>query len=106
MLHAKKRRNLLAHTKGFMNKRNTKLRLARVAFLKAGVNAYKSRRLKKRGAPSLVDPHQRRRSEEGTTYSKLINALKVAGIELDRKILSTIAAEQPQVFKAIVSATK
>ncbi|MEK9130539.1 MAG: 50S ribosomal protein L20 [Patescibacteria group bacterium] len=107
MLHAKKRRNLLAHTKGFMNKRNTKLRLARVAFLKAGVNAYKSRRLKKRGARQVwsirINAAAR---EEGTTYSKLINALKVAGIELDRKILSTIAAEQPQVFKAIVSATK
>lgn len=107
MLHAKKRRNLLAHTKGFMNKRNTKLRLARVAFLKAGVNTYKSRRLKKRSMRQLwtlrINAAAR---QEGLSYSRLINALKTAGIELDRKILSTIAAEQPQVFKAIVAAAK
>lgn len=107
MLHAKKRRNLLSHTKGFMNKRNTKLRLARVAFLKAGVNAYKSRRLKKRAARQVWSIRLNAAArEEGLSYSKLIHALKTAGIELDRKVLSTIAAEQPAVFKKIVEATK
>lgn len=107
MLHAKKRRNLLAHTKGYMNKRSTKLRLARVAFLKAGVNAYKSRRLKKRDNRGLWSIRINAAAREnGTTYSRLIDALKKSGIELDRKVLSSIAGDHPEVFTAIVAATK
>lgn len=107
MLHAKKRRNLLSKTKGYRNKRSTKLRLARVAFLKAGVNTYKSRRLKKRANRQVWSIRINAAARElGVSYSKLINALKVAGMELDRKVLSTIAAENPLVFKKIVEATK
>ncbi len=107
MLHAKKRRNLLAKTKGYQNKRSTKLRLARVAFLKAGVSAYKGRRLKKRDNRKLWSIRINAASREnGTTYSRLIHALKVVGIELDRKILANLAAEHPLVFKAIVAETK
>lgn len=107
MLHAKKRRNLLAHTKGYRNKRNTKLRLARVAFLKAGVNTFKSRRLKKRASRQVWSIRINAAARElGVSYSKLINALKITGIELDRKVLSAIAAKHPKVFKAIVDETK
>lgn len=104
MLHAKKRRNLLSKTKGYQNKRSTKLRLARVAFLKAGVSAYKGRRLKKRANRQLWSIRINAAAREnGTTYSRLIHALKTAGIELDRKVLSAIAAQHPQVFKAITA---
>ena len=47
-MHAKRRRNLLAKTKGYMWGRKSKIKLARTAVLKAGVNAYKGRKQKKR----------------------------------------------------------
>lgn len=75
--------------------------------LKAGRNAYRDRRAKKRTFRQLwnikINAGAR---ENGTTYSKLINALKDAGIILDRKILATLAEKKPAVFAKVVEATK
>lgn len=107
MLHLKKRKNLLKKTKGYQGNRRTKLRSARVAFLKAGVNAYRDRRLKKRTMRQLWSVRLNAAARlNGTTYSKLIDALKKANIEIDRKVLSTIAAKFPVVFTKIVEATR
>ena len=103
MIHTKKRKNLLEHVKGYKGHRSTKLRAARVAFLKAGVNAYRDRRLKKRTFRQLwqlrINAGAR---QNGTTYSRLTHALGIANIKLDRKVLSEIAAGHPNVFKKIV----
>lgn len=107
MLHLKKRKSLLKKTKGYQGNRRIKLRAARVAFLKAGVNAYRSRRTKKRDMRGLWTIRLNAAARlNGTTYSQLINALKQAHIELDRKVLSEIAAKNPAVFAKIVAATK
>ncbi len=99
----KKRRNLLAKVKGYKHNRRNKLRSARVAFLKAGVNAYRDRRLKKRDNRGLWQIRINAAAREnGTTYSRLIDMLKKSGVELDRKVLSQIAAKHPNVFKKIV----
>lgn len=107
MIHAKKRRNLLKAAKGYKWGRKAKVRLARVAVLKAGVNAYRDRRLKKRDNRQL----QQIRINAAVraldlSYSRFIHALKEAGVALDRKVLAEIAMKYPEVFKGIVAAVK
>lgn len=107
-IHAKKRRSLLSKVKGYQGHRRSKLRAARVAFLKAGVHAYRDRRRKKRDFRRLwqirINAGAR---QNGTTYSRLVNALKNANIGLNRKMLAELAANHPESFKKVVeTATK
>ncbi len=97
----------MAQTKGYMWGRKSKLKLAQVAILKAGKNAYRDRRLKKRDMRGLFQTRISAAVKPmGTSYSKFMGALKKANITLDRKILSTIAMNHPEAFKAIVEASK
>ncbi|MBP9869203.1 50S ribosomal protein L20 [Patescibacteria group bacterium] len=101
----KRRKNILARTKGMMWGRKSKITLAKVAATKAGVNAYVGRKLKKRDNRALQQVRINAAARElGTTYSKVIDALKKRKIELDRKVLSQIAASYPAVFEKIVKA--
>lgn len=104
-LRTKKRRRILAKTKGYMWGRKSKVRLAKVAILKAGVNAYRDRRNKKRSFRRLwtVNLNAALR-ERGTTYSRFIAALHKSGIALDRKILADLAENHPKIFDKIVEA--
>lgn len=105
--HVKRRKNLLSKTKGMKWGRKSKIRLARPAMLKAGVYAYRDRRNKKRDMRRLWQIRINAAVRQlGTTYSKFINGLKKNSIELDRKVLSTLAKDQPAVFKNIVEKTK
>ncbi len=100
----KRRKNILARTKGMMWGRKSKITLAKVAATKAGVNAYVGRKLKKRDNRGL---QQNRISaalkEMGMSYSKTMGALKKKKIELDRKILSELAMQYPAIFAKIVA---
>jgi len=105
--HLKRRKNLLARTKGYMWGRKSKIKLARIAVLKAGVNAYRDRRLRKRDMRAVWQVRINAAAREnGLSYSRLIDALKKAGIVLDRKVLAAIGAQYPEVFKAVVAAAK
>ena len=105
--HLKRRKGLLAGTKGFMWGRKSKVRQARIARTKAGAHAYTGRKLKKRDNRALWQVRIGAAAKElGTSYSKLIGALKKAGIVIDRKIMAKLAAEHPEVFKKMVEATK
>ncbi len=105
--HVKRRKNLLKKTKGMMWGRKSKIRLARPAALKAGVYAYRDRRNKKRVFRRLWQLRINAAVRPlGLSYSRFINALKNANIELDRKVLSTLAVEQPETFKKIVEKVK
>lgn len=105
--HLKRRKNILAQTKGYMWGRKSKIKLAKIAILKAGKNAYRDRRLKKRDMRGLWQTRINAAVRPlGLSYSKFIGDLKKAGIVLDRKILSQIAMSNPDAFKAIVDATK
>ncbi len=105
--HVKRRNSLLAKVKGYKWGRNAKIRLARPAFLKAGVHAYVDRRRKKRDFRRLWTTNINAAARiHGTTYSRLINAFKVAGIELDRKILAALAAKYPTVFAKVLETSK
>lgn len=102
--HLKRRKNLLAKTKGFMWGRKSKIKQATIAAVKAGQNAYKGRKLKKRTMRGLWQVRIGASAKEvGLSYSKLINILKQAEIALDRKVLSQMAKDYPETFKAIVA---
>ncbi len=100
----KRRKNILARTKGMMWGRKSKITLAKVAATKSGANAYVGRKLKKRDNRGL----QQNRigaalKEMGMSYSRTMGDLKKKKIELDRKVLSQIAMDYPEVFKKIVA---
>ena len=99
----KRRKNLLKHTKGFMWGRKSKYRAAKEALLHAWSFQFKDRRKKK----GLFRRNWQIKISAGTvlnglSYSKFINGLKKSNIELDRKILSDLAANHPEVFAKIV----
>lgn len=91
-IHLKKRRNLLKKAKGYKWGRKNLIRRASEAVVKAGVNAYFDRRIKKRDARALwqikISAFAKNR---GLSYSKFIHLLKINKIELDRKILADLA---------------
>ena len=105
--HTKRRRNVLSKAKGYMWGRKSKVRLARIAILKAGAYAYRDRRNKKREFRRLwqVRINAAVRLYD-LSYSRFIDLLKKTGVGLDRKILSELAAEKPKVFEQIVAFVK
>lgn len=101
--HTKRRRNLLSKVKGFRWGRKSKIRLARPAMLKAGAYAFRDRRNKKRTFRRLWNTKINAAARlNGTTYSRLMNALKIAKINLDRKVLAELAEKHPETFKKVV----
>jgi len=101
--HVKRRKSLLSKVKGFKWGRKNKIRQARPAMLKAGVYAYRDRRNKKLTFRQLWNTQIGAAAKlNGTSYSRLINALKNANISLNRRVLSQIAGEHPEVFTKIV----
>jgi len=105
--HLKHRKNILKLTKGYKWGRKNKIKLAKTAIWKAGSYAYRDRRNKKRSFRALWQIQINAACREhGLSYSKFINALKKKNIELDRKILSTLANQHPIVFQKIVESIK
>jgi large subunit ribosomal protein L20 len=101
----KRRRNILRRTKGMMWGRKSKISLAKTAAVKAGVNAYIGRKLKKRNNRGLQQMRIGAAAKSlGTKYSKLLSELKKRNIELNRKMLSEIARQYPAVFAKLVKA--
>lgn len=105
--HVKRRKNLLKATKGFRWGRKNLVKRAKEASVKAGRRAYVGRKLKKRENRRLwqikINAGAR---EQGVSYSKLMGALKKANIELNRKMLSELAAEFPKAFEKVIEASK
>jgi len=99
-----RRKRLLKHAKGFTWTRKSKYRQAKEGLLHAWSFQFADRKKKKREFRKLwsikINAAAR---ENGLTYSKLIDQLHKANIELDRKILSDLAANNPEIFKKIVS---
>jgi len=103
--HVKRRKNILARTKGMMWGRKSKLKLAKTAATKAGVNAYVGRKLKKRNNRRLQQTRIGAAAKVlGLKYSTIISDLKKRNVELDRKSLSEIARLYPAVFEKIAKA--
>lgn len=99
----KRRKKVIRQAKGYKWSRKSKYRAAKEALMHAWTYAYRDRRTKKRDFRRLwqirINAACR---EQGISYSKFINALKKNKIELDRKILATLAKDHPEIFKKIV----
>ena len=107
LLHSKRRRGILKHTRGFRWGRKSKIKVAKVAKMKAGQYAFEDRRQKKRTNRGLWNVRINAAVREfGLSYSKLIDALKKNNIALDRKILAQLAENHSAVFATVVEAVK
>lgn len=107
LLHAKRRRGILKHTKGFRWGRKSKIKLAKIAKYKAGQYAFTDRKLKKRINRGIWQVRINSAVRKyGLSYSKFIGALKAKGMALDRKVLAEIAQKYPNMFESITQAVK
>ena len=107
VLHSKRRRGILKHTKGFKWGRKSKIKLAKVAKMKAGQHALESRRTKKRLSRGLWNIRINAAARQyDLSYSKLIDLIKKFGNPIDRKILAKIGAEHKEIFAQIVEKVK
>lgn len=99
----KRRKNVLKLTKGFKWRRSTNFRAAKEAVLKAGKYAHRDRRAKKRVMRGLwiIRLNNAVRNFD-LSYSKFIKILKDKKIELDRKVLSQMAMENPETFAKLM----
>lgn len=99
----KRRRYILAQTKGYRFARSKKERTAKEAIFHAGTYAFRHRRAKKREFRNLWALRINAAGRElGFSYSKLIGALKKQNIALDRKSLAALAKDHPSVFARVV----
>ncbi|HSH18670.1 MAG TPA: 50S ribosomal protein L20 [Candidatus Saccharimonadales bacterium] len=95
-------------TKGFTHSNRVSIKRGKQAVTKSLQFAYRDRRNKKRTFRTLWNARINAAARlNGTTYSVLMNSLKTAGINLDRKVLSELAVNEPNAFASVVkTATK
>ena len=99
----KRRRNILAQTKGYRFGRSTKERTAKEAIFHAGRNAFRDRRSKKRLARNVWTIRINAAVRPlGLSYSKFIDTLKKSNVMLDRKAISTLAKDHPEAFERLI----
>ncbi|MGA7655549.1 MAG: 50S ribosomal protein L20 [Methylocella sp.] len=104
--HAKHKKTLAA-AKGFYGRRKNTIRAAKAAVDRSMQYATRDRRAKKRVFRALwIQRLNAAVREHGLTYSRFIDGLAKAGIEIDRKVLSELAISQPEAFKAVVETVK
>ena len=104
--HAKHKKVLKA-AKGFYGRRKNTIRTAKAAVDKSLQYAYRDRKARKRNFRALwVQRINAATREHGLTYGRFIDGLNKAGIEIDRKVLSDMAINEPQAFAALVAKAK
>jgi large subunit ribosomal protein L20 len=107
-VHArKKRRKVLEQAKGYRGTKHSSYKRAKEQVWKSGVYAYEGRKQRKRDFRALwIQRINAGAREHGLSYSRLIHGLKLAEVDLDRKILADLAATEPEIFGAIVAQAK
>ena len=102
-----KHKRILDQAKGYYGRRKNTIRIARQAVEKAGQYAYRDRKVKKRTFRGLwIQRINAGVRAEGLTYSQFMHGLKLAGVELDRKVLADIAMHEGEAFSAIIAQAK
>ena len=107
-VHArKKRRATLARTKGYRGHANSSYKRAKEALLKADTYAYRDRRNRKRDFRRLwITRINAAARQQGLTYGQFMHGLKLAEVEVDRKMLADIAVRDPETFRAFVERSR
>lgn len=104
--HAKHKKTLKA-AKGFYGRRKNTIRAAKAAVDRSMQYATRDRKVRKREFRALwIQRLNAAVREFGLTYSRFIDGLNKAGVEIDRKVMSDLAIHQPEAFKAIVEKAK
>ncbi len=107
IVSAKKRKKILKLAKGYRTTRSKLYKNAKEAVFRAGNYAFRDRKARKRVFRRLwitrINIATRLR---GVTYSRFVNLMKKANIELDRKILADLAVNDPAVFDKIIEKIK
>jgi large subunit ribosomal protein L20 len=102
-----KHKKVIAQAKGYKGRRKNVYRVAKQAVIKAGQYAYRDRRQRKRQFRALWIARINAAAREcGLSYSRMINGLKKAGIELDRKVLADIAVTDKSGFATLAEQAK
>ncbi len=102
-----KHKRILDQAKGYYGRRKNTIRIARQAVEKAGQYAYRDRKVKKRSFRGLwIQRINAAVRAEGLTYGVFMHGLKLAGVDLDRKVLADIAMHEGATFSAIVAQAK
>ena len=103
----KAKRRLFKKAKGFRGGRGKLLRTVKETLVRAGVFAYRDRKVRKRDFRRLwITRLNAACRAHGLRYSEFIFGLKKAGIELDRKVLSEMAIHEPTEFASVVEQVK
>nr|VFJ62787.1 MAG: large subunit ribosomal protein L20 [Candidatus Kentron sp. FM]VFJ63371.1 MAG: large subunit ribosomal protein L20 [Candidatus Kentron sp. FM]VFK14537.1 MAG: large subunit ribosomal protein L20 [Candidatus Kentron sp. FM] len=104
--HARHKK-ILKQAKGYYGRRKNVYRVAKQAVIKAGQYAYRDRRQRKRQFRALWIIRINAGAREcGLSYSRLMNGLKKAGIQIDRKVLSDLAVFDQPAFAALAEKAK
>jgi large subunit ribosomal protein L20 len=104
--HARHKK-VLKLAKGYVGRSSTNYRPALERVEKALQYAYRDRRVKKREFRGLwIQRINAAVREHGLTYSQFISAIKLAGVEMDRKVMAALAYDEPAVFAALVEKAK
>ena len=102
-----KHKRILEQAKGYYGRRKNTIRIARQAVEKAGQYAYRDRKVKKRSFRALwIQRINAAVRAEGLSYSQFMHGVKLAGIDLDRKVLADIAMHEGDAFKGIIAQAK
>ena len=103
----KKRAKILKSAKGYYGAKSKLYRVAREAVMKSGNYAYIARRQKKRDFRALWNVRINAEARvNGLSYSNLIHGLKVAGIDLNRKVLADLAVSDKTAFAKVCEQAK
>ena len=103
----KKRRKILKLAKGYRGSKSTLYRVARQQVMKSGQYAYIGRKLKKRDFRKLwIARINAAARMNGLSYSKMMHGLKLAEVEVNRKMLSAIAIDDPKGFEKLADTAK
>jgi large subunit ribosomal protein L20 len=103
----KKRRAVLERAKGFRGEANSSYKRAKEAVMKADSYAYRDRRNRKRDFRRLwITRINAAARQNGMSYSTFMHGMKLAGIEIDRKVLADIAVRDPETFRRFAESAR
>lgn len=107
VMHRKKQKKVLKLAKGYFGAKSKQYRSATQAVMKSLRYAYIGRKLRKRDFRSLwITRINAEARNNGLSYSRLINGLKAAGVQVNRKMLADMAVNDKAAFKGIVDVAK
>ena len=107
MMTRKRRNKVLKAAKGYWGAKSKRFKMAKQAVMKSGNYAYIGRKQKKREFRSLwITRISAQAKVNGMNYSTLMHGLKVAGVDLNRKMLAEIAVSDKEAFASICETAK